>query len=79
MSRKKRLESYRKRMRQLEGRIRVAQIELDDLRKKATFLQAELAVEAMPEGQRTILVQAFMPTNPEPRRPVCNAKTTSIE
>jgi prefoldin subunit 5 len=70
MSRKKRLESYRKRMRQLEGKIRVAQIELDELKKKATFLHAELAVEAMPESQRTALGFASMSTNLEPRPPV---------
>lgn len=72
MSRKKRLESYRKRMRQLETRIRVAQIELDELRKKATFLQAELAVEAMPESQRNALVEASRSTNLHPRPVVFN-------
>jgi hypothetical protein len=72
MSRKKRLESYRKRMRQLEGRIRVAQIELDELKKKATFLHAELAVEAMPEWQRTALVSSAMSTNLAPRPIVMN-------
>lgn len=72
MSRRKRLESYRKRMKQLEGKIRVAQIELDDLRKKATFLQAELAVEAMPVSQRSALVCASMSTNLKPRPIVMN-------
>ena len=72
MSRKKRLESYQRRIGQLEGKIRVAQIELDDLRKRATFLQAELAVEAMPATQRNALIQASRSTNPEPRKPVIN-------
>ena len=77
MTRKRRLESYRKRIKALEGRIRVAQIELDDIRKKATFLQAELAVEAMPDWQRNALVYSGMSTNPQPRQPVCNESDLS--
>ena len=78
MSKKHRLEGLRKRIARLECRIKWDQAELAELKRKACLMTAEVNVEAMPVLQRDALVCSAMSTNPEPRRPVANAQSTSI-
>ena len=67
MSRKHRLEGLEKRIRRLRLRISHDKSELKALEKKAGFLRANIAVDAMPAAQRNALVLASMSTNLEPR------------
>lgn len=72
MSKKHRLEGLRRRIARLESRIKCDQKELEGLKRKATLMTAEAAVDAMPDWKRNALVYSMMPTNPVPRQPVCN-------
>ena len=70
--RQKRLAVMRKNITFLERRIAADSKELAELKQRATFLQAELAVEAMAEWQRSALVSSAMSTNLKPRPIVMN-------
>jgi hypothetical protein len=72
MSKKHRLEGLRRRIARLESRIKSDQMELEGLKRKATLMTAEVAVDAMPDWQRNALVLSGMSTNPVPRQPVIN-------